>query len=192
MSLPMILTAGRIVLAPVFFILYVATGIGSPIVYLLWAIFIISEVSDLLDGYFARKMGLVSEIGKVLDPFADAISRITYFACFAWSGYLLMWVFLILVYRDLATSYIRIIASNRRLMLAARWSGKLKAWIYGLSGVAGLSVFSLHSTGWFSRALPFVEKIAQISFFGSAAIAVVSVLDYAVFLKNFFQKSVDK
>jgi CDP-diacylglycerol--glycerol-3-phosphate 3-phosphatidyltransferase len=192
MSLPMILTAGRMVLAPVFFILYVTTGFGSPLVYLLWLILIISEISDLLDGYFARKMGLVSEIGKVLDPFADAISRITYFVCFAWSGYLPIWVLLILVYRDLITSYIRVIASNRGVMLAARWSGKLKAWIYGLSGVAGLAVFSLHSTGWFEQALPAVEKIAQISFFVSAAIAVVSVLDYGVFLRGFFRGSVDK
>ncbi len=188
----MVLTVGRIILAPVFFILYITAGFGSPLVYVLWGIFALMELSDLLDGYAARKLGQVSEMGKVLDPFADSISRITYFACFAWSGYLPIWVLLILIYRDVTVSYIRVVASSRGQMMAARWSGKLKAWIYGFAGGAGLALFSMHSMGWVLAALPVVEIIAQILFFASAGIALYSMADYGAFLVKFVRKSVDK
>jgi CDP-diacylglycerol--glycerol-3-phosphate 3-phosphatidyltransferase len=72
-----------------FFILYSWAGVSSPYVLIgVWAAFCLIEASDLLDGHIARMRGQVSELGKVLDPFADSVSRITYFFCFVTSGFL--------------------------------------------------------------------------------------------------------
>jgi CDP-diacylglycerol--glycerol-3-phosphate 3-phosphatidyltransferase len=186
MTLPMVLTLGRIILAPVFFTLYSAARSGSLLwIAAVWIVFIVIEISDVLDGYFARVLNQESEIGKVLDPFADSISRLTYFICFAGSGFLPLWILLILVYRDIGVSYVRIMASRKGTMLAARLSGKLKAWIYAVSGGAGLALLTLSKLPAYDTYGAFAERATFIFFLLAAAVAVWSLCDYAIFfIKN--------
>ena len=188
----MALTLGRIVLAPVFFVLWEFTKTG-PAAWMIgvWLAFGLIEVSDLLDGYFARALGQESELGKVLDPFADSVSRLTYFICFAGSGIMPLWILLVLVYRDVAVAYIRVMASKEKTLMAARLSGKLKAWVYAIAGIAGICVFSLRLTGWLASARAAIEGISLGLFIVAAAVAIWSLSDYTVnFIKN-FKKRVD-
>ena len=105
MTLPMALTVARIVLAPVFFALWQAAAAGRAAWLIpVWLAFGMIEVSDLLDGHFARARGQESELGKVLDPFADSLARLTYFICFTGSSLMPLWVLLLLVYRDLGVA----------------------------------------------------------------------------------------
>jgi CDP-diacylglycerol--glycerol-3-phosphate 3-phosphatidyltransferase len=190
MTLPMVLTWGRIAIAPVFFAFYQLSGARSPMLLIgVWVIFVLIEVSDLLDGHFARLLKLESELGKVLDPFADALSRLTYFIAFAGSGILPLWILLILVYRDLSVAYIRVIVSREKVLMSARVSGKLKAWVYAVAGIAGIGVYSLQSTGWFSAALPVVSAVAYVIFVASASVAVWSLADYLLFFLKKFGKT---
>ncbi len=189
MTLPMALTIGRLVLAPIFFVVYALAAQGTPWVFVLWAVFILIEVSDLLDGHFARLLGQVSEIGKVLDPFADSISRITYFVCFAGSGILPVWILLILVYRDVAVSYLRVLISRRGVMLAARISGKLKAWVYGICGALGVLVLTLQKTGWLPQYSGVVHDCAYGFFLAAAAVAVWTLVDYGSFFVRFSNRT---
>jgi CDP-diacylglycerol--glycerol-3-phosphate 3-phosphatidyltransferase len=186
MNVPMALTLGRIVLAPVFFGLWGAAKSG-PAAWLIaiWLVFGLIEVSDLLDGHFARTLGQESEFGKVLDPFADSLARLTYFICFAGTGIMPLWVLLIIVYRDLAVAYIRVVVAKGRVMMAARASGKVKAWVYAVAGIAGIAMFSLRVTGWLASARAPVEGISLGLFIAAAAVAIWSLSDYAVFfVKN--------
>jgi CDP-diacylglycerol---glycerol-3-phosphate 3-phosphatidyltransferase len=186
----MVLTWGRIVLAPVFFALYQFSGARSPMLLLgVWAAFALIEVSDLLDGHFARLLKLESELGKVLDPFADAMSRLTYYIAFAGSGILPLWILLILVYRDLSVAYIRVIVSREKVLMSARISGKLKAWVYAVAGIAGIGVYSLRSTGWLSGSLSMMETIAYGIFIVAALVAVWSLADYMLFFLKKFGKT---
>ncbi len=180
----MILTTGRMVLAPVFALLYLSAGRGSPLVFAVWLTFILMESSDLLDGFLARKLGLESEIGKVLDPFADSISRVTYFICFAWSGFLPIWVLLILVYRDIMVAYLRILVSRRGVMMSSRLSGKLKAWVYGISGGAGILLFTLQRMDWAVWWREPLESAAFYLFLAVAAVALWSAVDYVISMKK--------
>jgi CDP-diacylglycerol---glycerol-3-phosphate 3-phosphatidyltransferase len=185
MNLPTAVTTARLVLAPAFFGLYAAARPGSlALVLLLWATFILIEASDLLDGHLARALNQESEIGKVLDPLADSVSRLTYFICFTGSAILPLWVLLILVYRDVVVSYVRVLVSRRGVMMAARLSGKLKAWVYGVAGAAGLLVFSLRTMGWLPAARGPVETAAFWVFAAAAAVAVWSLADYGFSLKK--------
>ena len=184
----MALTLGRIVLAPVFFGLWEAAKAGSaPWLIVIWLVFGLIEVSDLLDGYFARLLGLESELGKVLDPFADSLARLTYFLCFAGSGIMPLWVLLVIVYRDLAVAYIRVVVAKGKVMMGARASGKVKAWVYAVAGIAGIAVFSLRVTGWWPRSLLPVGWISFGLFALSAAVALWSLWDYGAYLMKRFQ-----
>lgn len=142
MTLPNKLSLSRIVCAPIFFLLYhIPVWFGTGLVlsfFLCLLCFIWCEVTDLLDGYLARKNNQISEIGKVLDPFADVISRLTYFVCFVSSGIFPVWLFILLLYREMSMTFLRmIVLRNGTAVGASRW-GKLKAIFYSIAGGAGL------------------------------------------------------
>ena len=187
----MILTWGRIGMAPVFFLFYQLAGGGSPLLLIgVWACFIVIEVSDLLDGHLARMFKQETELGKVLDPFADSLSRLTYFVALAGSGILPLWVLLILIYRDMAVAYIRVLRSRDKVLMPARVSGKLKAWVYAIAGIAGIGVFSLRKLAWIPGSLRVLEGIAFGLFLLAVAVAIWSLADYtSFFLKNFRKTS---
>ncbi len=190
MTLPMALTVSRLVLAPVFFLLFELAVHGSP--YLLIGIclvFALIEVSDLLDGHAARTLGQESELGKVLDPFADSLSRLTYFVAFAGAGILPPWILLILIYRDISVAYIRVMVSRGKVLMPARASGKVKAWIYAFAGIGGIVEFSLGKLGWLAEGQAAVHAAALVLFVLSAAVALWSLVDYAAFFWRNFRKS---
>jgi len=180
LNLPMALTVGRIALAPVFFGLWQAAANG-PAAWLIavWIVFGLIEISDLLDGHFARTMGLESELGKVLDPFADSLARLTYFLCFAGSGIMPLWAALVIVYRDLAVAYIRVIAAKGSVMMGARASGKAKAWVYAVAGIAGIVVLTLRRAGFWPAAHGAAAWTAYALFALAAVVALWSLVDYA-------------
>lgn len=185
----MVLTAGRLVLAPVFFLLYELAAHGSPYILIgVCLVFILIEVSDLLDGHAARSLQQESELGKVLDPFADSLSRLTYFVAFAGSGILPLWILLILIYRDISVAYIRVMVSTQKVLMSARLSGKVKAWIYALAGIGGIVDFALGRLGWIRESHVAIHAAAMVVFVLAAAVAVWSLVDYAVFFLKKFRK----
>jgi CDP-diacylglycerol--glycerol-3-phosphate 3-phosphatidyltransferase len=179
MSLPMILTVSRLVLAPVYFLLYQLAGRGSvPLVAGAWLAYVLIEVSDLLDGHLARKLGQESEAGKVLDPLADSLARLTYFICFAGSGIMPVWVLLVIVYRDVGVSYIRVLFSRGKVLLPARVSGKVKAWVYAFAGGAGTAVFTLKTLDILAEIREGLDVLAFALFLAAGGVALWSLWDY--------------
>jgi len=186
----MILTAGRIVLAPVLFLLYqLAIGGPSSLLIGVWIVFLVIEASDLLDGHFARVFNQESELGKVLDPFADSVCRLTYFIAFAGTGILPLWILLVLIYRDVGVAYIRVMISRENILMPARASGKLKAWIYAIAAAGGFLVVSLRKIGYSGKMAEWVEGFSFILFLLAAAVALWSLFDYLVFFLKNFRKS---
>lgn len=181
----MVLTLGRLVLAPVYYLLYQLARHGSvlPVAGTCLA-FALIEVSDLLDGHLARKLGQESEAGKVLDPLADSLSRLTYFICFAGSGIMPLWVLLVLVYRDVGVAYIRVLHSRDGIMLPARISGKIKAWVYGFAGGAGTAVFTLKTLDILAEIREGLDVLAFSLFIAAAGVALWSLWDYGSALRN--------
>jgi CDP-diacylglycerol--glycerol-3-phosphate 3-phosphatidyltransferase len=190
MTLPMALTASRLVLAPVFFLLFELAVHGSPFFLVgVCLVFALIEISDLLDGHAARTLGQESELGKVLDPFADSLSRLTYFVAFAGAGILPLWILLVLIYRDVAVAYIRVMVSKGSVLMPARASGKIKAWIYAFAGIGGIVEFSLGRLGWVPGSQGAVQVVALVLFLLAALVALWSLADYAAFFWKNFRKS---
>jgi len=142
------ITLFRIALAPVFAGLFSAWAAWrSPWwLFLVWLVFLISEVSDILDGWVARKLGETSDLGKLLDPFSDVISRLTIFLCLLLVGVVPLWFFLIVLYRELSVTFLRMLMVQRGVVQAASQGGKIKAWLYFIASLVGLADVSL--AGW--------------------------------------------
>lgn len=90
------------------------------------ACFILATVSDSLDGYLARKMKQVSDVGKFLDPLADKMLVNVALLCLTVRGLFPVWGLAIVLCRDFAVDGIRLIAAQHGEVIAASWWGKCK------------------------------------------------------------------
>lgn len=132
------ITLLRLAICPFFLLIYCypALFFVSPAAfpYVLLTFFVVTEGTDALDGFVARKFGQVTDLGKLLDPMADSITRISAFLAFTQPPVSLpvLYVF-VLLYRDFGVGLLRSLLALRGVALAARTSGKQKAVIQALA-----------------------------------------------------------
>jgi CDP-diacylglycerol--glycerol-3-phosphate 3-phosphatidyltransferase len=136
LNLPNLLTLTRLFIGPFFLFLYLEyESLGIDLImlpYILLSLLCIAELSDACDGYFARKYDEVTDLGKILDPMADSIYRLSIFLTFTLPPVQLPMILLfIFLYRDMIISTLRTVCALKGFALDARPSGKLKAAIQG-------------------------------------------------------------
>lgn len=184
-------TLARILLSPVFLVLYMI-----PVWFSDWTLFTkitgwvmipllgFMEFTDFLDGFFARKNNEVSDFGKVFDPFADVIVHITTLSCFAFTGNFNPICLILILYREFTMNFIRMIASKKGVAIAARKGGKLKTCLYIATGFAILLTVCAERTGFaLSQNVDSVFSIViEVMSWICVALAYISFIDY---LKNF-------
>lgn len=119
-----LITLSRIVLS-IIGVMFLFTG-NIQLLIIAFAIMGFSEVSDVIDGYVARRDKLVTNFGKILDPLSDSISRFFYFFAFAYHGLFPIWFMIFFFFRDIVVAYVRIYASFSGTVMSARISGKVK------------------------------------------------------------------
>lgn len=145
-------TLVRIFISPLFLLVYIEhdlLGISNQLLpYILLLLIAVSELSDAFDGFLARKYNQVTDLGKVLDPMADSISRISIFLTFTLEPVRLPMVLIfIFLYRDSVVSTLRTICALKGYALAARKSGKIKAFIQAFAALAVILMLIPHSLG---------------------------------------------
>ena len=124
MNLPNILTLSRIALAVVLIILLEGSTPTGNILALL--VFAIASLTDFYDGYFAKKMGLVSDFGKIMDPIADKVLLLSTFWVLAHIGMIAWWMFVVIALREVLVTVSRLVAMRQGQVLAAERAGKIK------------------------------------------------------------------
>lgn len=89
-------------------------------------LFVVASLTDLLDGYLARRDHLVTTFGKFVDPLADKLLVSAALICFVELGQMPAWMVIIIISREFIISGFRLIASDKGLVIAAGMSGKIK------------------------------------------------------------------
>jgi CDP-diacylglycerol---glycerol-3-phosphate 3-phosphatidyltransferase len=147
------------------------------------------ELSDLLDGTIARRLGVVTDFGKLLDPACDSFSRLAVFLALATqpapgggSPWFPAWGVALLLLRDVGVSFLRQLAAAKGVVIAARTSGKVKAFAQG--GAIWL-LLALHLRA-FVQGAP--DPVARHAALGAAivalAVTMVSLLDYGLGVRH--------
>ena len=144
MTLPNKLTLSRYVLTPgfaVFFCLIRLAGshavrISAALACLL--IYAYMEITDFIDGRIARKRGLVTDLGKVFDPFSDSVMHLTFFALFMRFDLISFVAFYVIMFRELTIVFLRLLLVKAGTVLPANFFGKFKTAFY-----AALSFFAI-------------------------------------------------
>ena len=188
MNLPNRLTVTRLVMAPIFFLVYFLVDIFpgfNPAAYaiLLGLFYIVMELTDLFDGKIARKNGLVTDLGKVLDPFADVICHLTFFTCFIASRIMPVWAFVFILWREFAQSFTRMLMMGKGKAMAANIFGKAKTCLYALTSVLGFGLrmflvlsFDENFTSVFRTVLTVLFALAAFSSVASYLIYVRAIV----------------
>lgn len=123
-NLPNSLTLLRIFLVPFLVVVLLTKFDGREYVGL--AIFLIAAITDLLDGYFARKYKKITKLGILLDPIADKLLITSALISLVELGLAPAWMIVIIVGREFAVSGLRTIASQQGVTIAASPLGKGK------------------------------------------------------------------
>ena len=143
LNLPNMITLARIAACPAIFLMAISEGIW--IQFAAFVLFVVAGLSDLWDGHLARKYGLITDMGKLLDPLADKLLLLATFIPFylishrpgeqwllPYWGALPMWVMLVTFGRELVITLFRHWAVRRNVVIAAGKSGKYKAFLQNL------------------------------------------------------------
>ena len=130
------LTILRIILIPFFILCFYIDTLDQTVVIASFEttyanivaliIFSLAATTDWLDGYLARKLELISDFGKFMDPLADKMLTTAAFLIFIDQGLLASWIVFVILTREFIVSGLRMTAASKGTVIAATWSGKFK------------------------------------------------------------------
>lgn len=198
MNLPNKLTIVRCVLTFVFLLVLLANFPYHYGVALL--IFIAASLTDYFDGKIARRDGLVTNLGKFLDPLADKTLTTAAFLgimCKLGSMPILCWAVMLILTREFAVTSVRLLAAKDGVVVAASFAGKLKtvmqmvSIIYMLAAMQFMDLdITIHGLGITSRGLNITLIIIGIALIWISVIAtLVSGAQYVWNLRQYFKEN---
>src|SRR5574338_28612 len=123
-NLPNVLTVSRILLIPVFVVLFVTPTPDRSLAAAV--VFVIAALTDLLDGYLARRRGQVTKLGRLLDPIADKLLVLSALIVLVQVDRVTALVAILIIAREVAVTGIRAIAASEGLIMSAEVTGKYK------------------------------------------------------------------
>lgn len=192
LNLPNRITVARLGLAIVFFVLVGQYSHRAPRPWLLdlaAATFVIAAISDILDGYIARKRGLVTPLGRILDPLVDKILVCGAFILFVGTGFVdadghnvtevRTWMVVVIVGRELLVTGLRGFNESMGKAFGASLHGKIKMWMQSVAAPAILLIVA-HEGTWFS-----VDKAQTMKI----ALAWLTVVVTAVSMGQYLMRS---
>lgn len=193
MNLPNKITLARIFLSILLLILLVfpfyQIGISFPTYYVFdkitlnlkyiigGIVFMIAAFSDFLDGNIARKRGIVTDFGKIMDAIADKILVNGVLIVLAVNGYISVIIPVIIITRDIVVDSVRMTSAGKGKVIAAGWIGKVKT-VFMMVGISLLFFSNLPFEIW-------NIKVAELLVFIATVLSVVSGCQYFIANKDF-------
>ena len=153
MNLPNLLTLSRIGFAAVIVYLLLLNSLTGNV----WAavLFVVASITDFYDGYFAKKMNLISDFGKLMDPIADKVLLLSIFFVLAHIGIVTWWMVILIGLREFFVTVDRLLLMSKGQVVAAERLGKIKTVVQILT-ISMIFVYLIldqgaYSSGWFQR-----------------------------------------
>jgi CDP-diacylglycerol---glycerol-3-phosphate 3-phosphatidyltransferase len=173
-NLPNQLTTLRLILSVILFGFLAAEWYWTSFV-----LFVVAAGTDWLDGYYARKYGMVTTLGRILDPFADKVIICGTFMFLAVEKSMLdypyglrMWMVVVVVARELLVTTIRSFIEERGGDFSAKWSGKIKMVLQCIA--AGACIVYLTFAGQKPpQAVPLWVLLTMIGFIWAAVVSTI-------------------
>lgn len=183
---PNILTIIRFLLVPVILYLLIHDN------YILAFIFLtISGLTDILDGFIARKFNLITDFGKLMDPLADKVTQISILAVLAIQDIIPAWILAIVVFKEFLMISGASFLYGKELVVSSRWYGKLATVLFYIAIVCSLFIRQfnlsiLEHPEWSMSALPGFDK--YIYYLALVATIFSLIMYFHAFYQNGYLK----
>ncbi|MCE5188204.1 MAG: CDP-diacylglycerol--glycerol-3-phosphate 3-phosphatidyltransferase [Eubacteriales bacterium] len=176
MNLPNRLTIFRMLLVPLLVVVFSFEAWLPGWNYWAAGIFFVADMTDIVDGYIARKRNQITNFGKLMDPIADKLLFCSAFISMTYNGMLNPVLCIIFVGREIIVSGFRLVTAGSGKIIAANWLGKLKSTLQVIAILATLLKNPLFSIWNF----PFDFGVMCTA----AVFTVWSAVDYILANKN--------
>lgn len=177
-NVPNILTVIRFLLIPLI-VLYIFSGN-----YILAFIFFtISGLTDIADGFIARKFNLISNFGKLMDPLADKLTQISTLASLVITNIIPIWILLIVLLKE----FIMIVGASflygKDVVVYSKWYGKLATVLFYIAIVVSLLLKQFELSGiW--------QNLDMLLYYFAL---VATIFSFIMYVKDLYQKGfIDK
>jgi CDP-diacylglycerol---glycerol-3-phosphate 3-phosphatidyltransferase len=179
LNFPNLITLLRVTVIPVLFFLLLSPGRDGSLI--IAGLFVFAALTDLLDGYLARKYEIVTVMGKFLDPIADKLIVNTAMILMIPIGRISAWIVAIIIIRDFVVDGIRAISQSEGYVIQASRLGKQKT----LCQVFAVSALMIH--------YPFLgidaHAVGTVILYIALVLSVTSGIDYLIkFYKNILSR----
>ncbi|MBE5935681.1 MAG: CDP-diacylglycerol--glycerol-3-phosphate 3-phosphatidyltransferase [Lachnospiraceae bacterium] len=177
MNLPNKITLFRVLLVPVFVVLMLLDESAIPYRDIIaCVVFCVACISDFFDGYLARKMNIVTNFGKFMDPLADKLLVCSALILFIELDRIPAWVVIIIIAREFIISGIRLIAAGEGKVIAANMLGKVKT--NAQMFMAIFMILNIDNSVF--------RIITDVLMWASVILTVVSLVEYTYSNRKFF------
>ncbi len=167
MNLPNKLTILRVILIIPFVLFMLMTEFGDWQKWVALVLFCIASLTDMLDGYIARRDNLVTNFGKFMDPLADKLLVCSALVCLVSLRLLPTVVCIIIIAREFAISGFRLVAADNGIVIAAGIWGKLKT----ISQMIMIIILIADLGGFF-------DTVGTVFIVIATALTIISLIDY--------------
>lgn len=170
-NIPNILTIIRFILVPVIYTAVINKRFLTALI-----IFTISAITDILDGFIARKFNYITDIGKLMDPLADKLTQISLLLALSFLKILPWWIFAIVFLKELVLVIsASVLYSKKDVVVYSKWYGKLATTLFYLAIVISLI------TNQFNIIIPF--RIDLYLYYLAILATVFSLIMYSIKFK---------
>ena len=178
MNLPNILTVFRLVLTPIFIISYFGAG-NSPVKIVCLIIFVLAAITDVLDGFIARRFNLVTKFGKLADPLADKLMQLSALSCLAFDGRIKLWILIVFAVKEIILILGSLNLLKSDFVVQSRWTGKISTIVLFLC-VSAMLLFDKNV---------FPDYYVTVAMTFSIIVTIVAFFDYALTVNSLKKQS---
>ncbi len=184
---PNILTIIRFLLIP-FIIYFLATN-----QYIIGVIlFILSGITDVVDGAIARKFNFITDFGKLMDPLADKLTQISVLATLMIKDLIPVWILAIVIAKEAIMIAGASFLYGRDVVVSSKWFGKLATVLFFIAIVCSCFISYWNTTVTIENSLPVLPNFAQYIYYLALASSIFSLVMYFLtFTKKGYIKKED-
>lgn len=155
--IPNILTIFRFILIP-----FIVLNLANDKYLAAFVIFTVSGLTDILDGFIARKFNFITNFGKLIDPLADKCIQIITLATLALKDIIPMWIIIIVILKEFIMVAGASFLYGKELVVSSKWYGKLATVLFYIAIVCSLFIKEFNFTFDFSLYIYYLALISTI------------------------------
>lgn len=185
---PNILTIVRFLLIPVIIIFAFQDNYVATIIVLT-----ISGITDILDGFIARKFNFITDFGKLMDPLADKATQVTLLAVLTIQKIIPIWIIAVVLLKEFIMISGASFLYGKELVVSSKWYGKLSTVLFYIAIVA--SLFTLYwNNSLIKYNLPSIPEFATYIYYLAVTSTIFSLIMYikAFYLQGYLKKAINQ